>query len=102
MQIKSQLSEMAIRTMGCIESSGSGDKDRSGNEDAPTVRFLRPFSDFQESVDIFTTGSFCVPSFALKDGKERRHETEDSLRERVPDNHAGRRNNGGTVGIPLT
>lgn len=53
---------MAIRTMGCIESSGSGNKDRSGNEDAPTVRFLRPFSDFQESVDIFTTASIKVIS----------------------------------------
>lgn len=49
------------------------------SEDVPTVRFLRPFSDFQESVDIFTTGSFCVPSFAVEDGKERRHEIEDSL-----------------------
>lgn len=38
---KSQLSDMAIRTMGCIESSGSG-QDRSGNEDAPTVRFSAP------------------------------------------------------------
>jgi hypothetical protein len=63
---------MAIRTMGCIESPGSGDKDRSGNEDAPTVDFLRPFSDFQESVAIFTTGSFCVPSSVTEDGKERR------------------------------
>lgn len=67
--------------MECIGSSGSGNKDRSGNEDASTADYPCPFSDYRESVAIFAAGSFCVPSSLTEDGKERRNEAEDPLRQ---------------------
>jgi len=71
---------MAIRAMGCIESFGSGSKDRTGNEDAPTVDFLHPFSDCRSLWFIFITGFFCIPPYQSPDGKDAEDEIENQVR----------------------
>ena len=45
-------------------------QDRVGNEDAPTVDFLRPFSDGRSLWFIFDHILFCIPSYLTTDGKE--------------------------------
>ena len=61
---------MAIRTMGCIESSNSGIKIALGTKMHPPFDFLRPFSDGRSLWFIFDHRLFCIPSYLTTDGKE--------------------------------